>query len=72
MNIDVGRLYSKVSFKSMNEWIFFKVTFKDDLAGDIHFNLFVNGTRKAPPYTLVVRLQRRAFFCLPVLDAPLI
>jgi hypothetical protein len=62
MNVDVGRLYSKVSFKSMNEWIFFKVTFKDDLAGAIQFNLFVNSTRKEPPFTLVVRHNDAHFF----------
>ncbi len=55
LNFEVGALHSrKIRFKSPGEWIFFKVFFKDDMASKIVLNVFVNGTRKEPPFTMLV------------------
>jgi hypothetical protein len=55
-NCDISNRYTGFSFKTTNEWMFFKVTFKDGLSAPILLNVFVNGTRRLPPYTLLVRV----------------
>ena len=59
-DVEVGKLYRSVTFKSRDEWIFFKVFSKEELAGRVTLNVFVNGTRPAvgsqPPFILLVSL----------------
>ena len=55
-NCDISNRYTGFSFKTTNEWMFFKVTFKDELSAPILLNVFVNGTRMTPPYMLLVRM----------------
>ncbi len=45
-----------MTFKSRDEWIFFKVFSKEELAGSVTLNVFVNGTRRQPPFILLVSL----------------
>jgi hypothetical protein len=60
LDVEVGKIYRIASFKAVNQWIFFKVTFKNDLAAPAVLNLFmnttwaVNTTRVQPPYRLLV------------------
>jgi hypothetical protein len=54
VDAEVGRLYSGMAFKSPDQWIFFKVAFKEDLADRVTFNVFINVTRRQPPFIMLV------------------
>lgn len=56
LDFEVGKFYSKIPpFKSPDQWMFFKVLAKEDMASRVTFNVFVNTTRRQPPFIVLVR-----------------